>query len=131
MRAAALILAAACFAGPASAACDALIVHLGSYHPTGRFHDANVGLGCRSGHLVAGFYHNSEGRVTAYAAASVETSGGGLRPGAFVGLATGYALAPVVPVAGLSLRSGPLVVLLVPGTHVSAPVVHFSVEVAK
>lgn len=27
MRAAALILAAACFAGPASAACDALVVH--------------------------------------------------------------------------------------------------------
>jgi hypothetical protein len=113
---------------PSVAAADVL-VHLASYHvgrraelaANGNLNEFNPGIGYSVGKTEAGYYLNTEGRGSAYVKRDVLDVAPGLS--AFAGVATGYRYGPVVPIVGLTYRTGAVVLNLVPGVTESGYVV--------
>ena len=75
-------------------------VHLGSVHSERGFNDFNPGLYASwSNGATAGFYHNSESRLTVYGGWThhFDVRVLGATPSVFLGLGTGYSRARIVP----------------------------------
>jgi len=106
---------------------DTVGVHLVSAHQGGGYNNVNPGVFYRTDSgWTAGAYHNSVSKLSVYAG---RTWGYG-RLGLTLGLATGYPLAPVVPVIAPSvyIGAGFRVVGLPPVKGVASGVLHLTWE---
>lgn len=109
---------------------DRIGLHIGSQHFPARDHNNfNPGAYVRSDRdWAAGFYFNSEEHWSVYAARDFNLAGPiGIR----AGLVTGYRIAPVFPLAALTLDLGEHVRLaFIPPVEKSSAVLHLGIEVA-
>lgn len=116
-----------------------LLVHVGSVHQQPGYNNVNPGLGISCAYtenvsISTGIYYNSQRRMSAYAGAEYSIPLiAGFRAGMVGGVATGYALAPIVPTAALALHMPKLVgiqvsVVVVPQTKYNSGVAHLVIS---
>ena len=112
-----------------------LLLHVGSVHTQPGYNNVNPGLGMSCAYseevsLSAGFYYNSERRLSTYLTAEYSVPlVWGMRAGVVVGAVTGYDLGPVVPSAAIALHGPEMVgiranVVLIPQTKWNSGVAH-------